>query len=168
MSVGEDGAVVALKQAIADLSSDVVEDGLLVYVLGEDLVKTEVILLDFYCLFIQDVQEGFLCLLLGCLRFQPDEDANVLLFIEAFALFHGRTALGGFAVIVIEARRQIDFDVERTAVLLLQDKLAIALIHDLLRRRFVLVLRVSHILPFIILARAVDSLHPLIFLVIAE
>lgn len=44
---------------------------------------------------------------------------------------------------------------------------AITLIHHLFRRRLVLIW-IGHILPFIILARAINSLHSLIFFVIAE
>lgn len=129
MSICENGAIVALKQSIADLSSHVVEDGLLVDVLTKDLIKTKVILLYFYCLFIQDIQEILLRLLFDCFGLQPNEDSNVLLFIDTFALFHSRSILVNFALIIIETRRQIDFDIERTTVLFLQCKFAIALHH---------------------------------------
>lgn len=101
MPICENGAIVALKQSIADLSSYIVEDGLLIDVFTKNFIKTKVILLYFYCLFIQDIQERLLRLLFDCLWLQSDEDSNVLLLIDTFPFFHGRSILGDFALIII-------------------------------------------------------------------
>ncbi len=64
LSIGENGAIVALKESMTHLQADFVEYFLLVDKLSEYFIKTKIIFLYFYSLFIKNLYKILLQLLL--------------------------------------------------------------------------------------------------------
>ena len=80
LPICENCTVITFEKSLAHLKTNLAEYFFLVYELSENLVKTKIIIFNFYRLFIQYLHEASLSLFLQCSGFKSNKNFNILIF----------------------------------------------------------------------------------------
>lgn len=149
------------------LKTNLVEYFFLVYEFSENLVKTKIIIFNFYRLFIQYLHEASLSLFLQCFGFEPNKNFNILIFRWVSNLFLSSwLTFEHFCILLVKAWWKIYLNIKWTRISIFQCKFTIAFIKILFMGRTIFLARIGHILPFIIFGiRSVYFFVSLVFFV---